>query len=113
MEGFLDGVEMVGIGSQAFDGENVVAVGLDREEQARTHRLAVEEDGAGPAHAMLTPHVGAGEAQVVADKVAEEQSRLDLALVGDAVDADGDGDSLAHAVTSWPAARARACVRVR
>ena len=63
------------------------AVGLDGEQDARAHRLAVEQHGAGAAHPVLAADVGAGEAEVVAQEVREQQARLDLALVGAAVDA--------------------------
>ena len=48
--------------ADALDGRDVGAVGLHREHEARTHRLAVEEDRARAAHAMLAPEVRAGEA---------------------------------------------------
>jgi hypothetical protein len=40
---------------------------------------------------MLTADVRAGEAQLVAQEVAEQQPRLDRSLVSRAVDADLDG----------------------
>ena len=49
-----------------------------------------KQDRAGAAHAVLAADVGAGQAQVVAQEVGEQQARLDLPLVGPAVDRDGD-----------------------
>jgi hypothetical protein len=46
-----------------------VAVGLDGQHQAGAHGLAVEQDGAGTAHAVLAADVGAGEIEVVAEEV--------------------------------------------
>ena len=40
---------------------------------------AVDEDGAGAAHAVLAADVRAGEAELVADEVDEQQARFDLA----------------------------------
>src|SRR3989454_265267 len=51
-EGLLDGMEPLAVG-QAFDGRQHRAVELDREEQAASHRLAVEQHRAGAAHAGL------------------------------------------------------------
>ena len=113
VEGFLDGMQMIGVGGQALDGEDVVAVGLHREEQAGADGLAVEKDGAGAADAMLAAHVGAGQVQVVADEVAEQQAGLHLALIIDAVDAYIDSYQVSHAETSLPRARSNACLRVR
>jgi hypothetical protein len=71
LESLLDRVQVVWR-SQALDGRDLVAVGLYGEHQAGADGLPIKEDGAGPAHPMLTPDVGAGEAKVVAQKVAEQ-----------------------------------------
>src|SRR5438477_392767 len=60
-EGFLHRVQ-IAVGGQAFDGEDIAAVGLDGEHRARLHRLAVEGDGACAADGSLAADVGAGEA---------------------------------------------------
>jgi hypothetical protein len=54
---------------EAFDGRHVVALGLDREHQARPHRRAIEQHGAAPADAVLAADVRAGQAEVVAEVV--------------------------------------------
>ena len=56
-----------------------MSVGLHREHQAGAHRLAVEEDRAGAADAVLAADVRAGQAELVAQEVAQQQARLDLA----------------------------------
>ncbi len=64
----------------------VAAVGLHREDGAGLHRPAVQEDGAGAAVRRVAADVGAGEPQVLADEVDEQQARLDVGLVLLAVD---------------------------
>ena len=66
------------------------AVGLDGEHRAALHGLAVDVDGAGAALARVAPDVGAGEVQVLTDRLDEEPSRLDVELVGRPVDHQGD-----------------------
>src|SRR6266487_1056493 len=73
---------------QPLDGRDVVAIHLDGEHQAGAYRLAVHQHGTGAAHAVLAPDVRAGESQLVAQKVGEEQPRLHRALVAHAVDRD-------------------------
>src|SRR5947208_3134170 len=61
---------------EALDGRQLSAVRLHREHQAGAHRLAVEQHGAGAAHAVLAADVGAGEPQVLAEEVAQDQPVL-------------------------------------
>src|SRR5258705_5450563 len=54
---------------EAFDGRDRSTLGLGREHEARFHRLAVEEDSTGAAHALLASNVGAVELELVAQEV--------------------------------------------
>jgi hypothetical protein len=58
-EGLLDRVELAVVG-EALDGEDVGAASLDGEHEARLDGLAVDDDGAGAADAVLAADVGAG-----------------------------------------------------
>ena len=58
----------------------VRAVGLDREDRAGLRAAAVDEDGAGAALARVAADVRAGEAQVLAQEVDEQQARVDVRL---------------------------------
>src|SRR5262249_51757980 len=51
-------------------------VGLHAEHQAGPDRLAVEQDRARAAHALLAPDVGPGVAKVVAEHVDQGSARL-------------------------------------
>ena len=67
---------------EALDGRQIECpVGLDGEQHARLHGVAVEQHRAGAAVARVAADVGAGELAVVADEVDEQAARLDLALV--------------------------------
>src|SRR5207302_5110212 len=82
----------------ALDSLNLAAVGLCREHQAGAGAVSVEQHGAGAAHTMLAADMGAGEAERMAQEVAEQQPRLDLAPVADAINGDGDRSRCGHAV---------------
>ena len=96
-EGELDRVQVlvsachIPVGRQAFDRGQLVAVHLHREQQARAHCLAVQQNRARAARTLFTADMGAGQSQIVAQEVAQQQSRLNRALVGRAVDGDVDG----------------------
>src|SRR6478752_2771787 len=72
---------------EPFDGLDVAAFGLDRQQQAGADRLAIDLDRARAADALLTADLGAGDAEV-ADEVAQERAGLDRFLVLHAIDAD-------------------------
>src|SRR5207237_6015601 len=94
---------------ESLDGAHLGALGLHREHQAGAHRLAVDQHGAGAAHAVLAAQVRAGEPAVLAQRVGEVAPRLGLDREGFAVDLQGIGD-LAQAFTSRSFCRMRCCV---
>ena len=59
---------------EPLDGGDLVAVHGDREQQAAAHRPAVEQHRAGAADSVLAAHVGAGQAEVVAQRVGQQPS---------------------------------------
>ena len=87
-ERFLQGMQVVW-SSQSLDSEDLVSVSLHGEHQARADRLSIEQDRARSAHAVLAADVCAGQAKVVAQEIAQQQTRLDGPLVLRAVDGDG------------------------
>ena len=68
----------------------VGAVGLDREHRARLDGAAVDVDGARAALAGVAADVGAGQVEVLAERLDEEPSRLDVELVGRPIDDERD-----------------------
>jgi hypothetical protein len=75
----LKGIQFSRRAGEAFDSPQIVAVGLNREHDARSNGLAVEQDGAGAADTVLAADVRAGEPEIVSDEIAEEQAWLDRA----------------------------------
>ena len=86
----LQRMQMFAVGREPLDGRDRVAVGLRREHQAGAHGSAVEDHRAGAADAVLAADMRAGEQQIVAQEIAEQQPRLDAAPVRRAVHRDGD-----------------------
>jgi hypothetical protein len=62
----LDGVQWAARRRQTLDCRHVVALGLDREHQARPNRGAVQQDRAATANTVLATDVRAGQSEVVA-----------------------------------------------
>src|SRR5216683_5764657 len=69
------------IAGKAFDGLHGAVVAGDREHQARARRLAVDEDRAGAAHAVLAAEMGPGQIASLAQKIGQRQTRRNV--VGD------------------------------
>ena len=71
-EAFLQGVQLAVLG-QAFNRRDLRAIGLDGEDGARLGAAAVDEHRAGTALAGVAADVGAGQEQLLAEEVDEEQ----------------------------------------
>ena len=89
---------------EPLDRDDLGAVDLRGEEEARAHGHSVELHRARAADAVLAADVRPGEAEAVSEEVGEEEARLDVLAVATAVDGDVDGDH---------AARSRACATTR
>src|SRR6266487_1980776 len=99
-ETLLDRVEPA-VSFQAFHREHPPAVGHGREHRARLHRQLVHPDHAGAAVRGVAAPVRAGEAELIAQQVDEQQPRLDL--TGEHHIVDGHGDL--HGLPLRPAPR--------
>ena len=88
-ERLLERVEGGAVG-HAFDGLDLATVGLDGEHRARLGAGAIDMDGAGAAVARVAADMRAGQPEVVAQEMDEQESRLDVRLVDGAVDGDRD-----------------------
>ena len=73
------------VAGQRLDGRHGVTVGLRGEEQAGAHRVAIQEDGAGPADAVLAAEVRSREAELLAKEVGERHADGDRPFVQTAV----------------------------
>src|SRR5690606_29115109 len=62
-----------------LDRLDVTALDLDRQHEARAHRLAVDEHRAGAANAVLAADMGAGGADLVTQEVRQQHARFRLA----------------------------------
>src|SRR6266849_2305717 len=80
----------------ALDGFDLLAVGFDREDQARTDHGSVDHDGARAAIAGAAAFLGAGQHQFVAENVKERLLRLAQILVFVAIHGRGDVVFPAH-----------------
>ncbi|GLQ36571.1 hypothetical protein GCM10007908_01910 [Rhizobium albus] len=63
----------------AFDGDDVGALGLCRKDRAGLYRLAVHVDGAGPALGRVATDMRAGQAEILTKEMNEKGASLDLA----------------------------------
>ena len=75
---------------QPLHGGDLRAVGADREQETGADRDAVQQDGAGAAHAVLAAHMGAGQLEVVTDDVGQQPPGRHLDPAGGAVDGQPD-----------------------
>ena len=71
---------------QAFDGDDVAALGFYRALGAAAHGAAIHDDGAGAAHAVLAAYVDAEYAQLLAQEIRQRDSRLRHSAHSPAVD---------------------------
>jgi len=66
------------LGRQAFDGGDVALADVNREHHARIDRRRVQPHSAGRTGAAIADHLGAGQAQVVAQSLRQRGARLNL-----------------------------------
>jgi hypothetical protein len=77
-ESLLQWMQHAIIGGHSFHRGDRGAVGLHREHEARTHRLAVYQYSAGAARTVFAADMGSGQSQILAQCVGERTARLDL-----------------------------------
>ena len=81
---------------KSLNGGKAVSIRLHRKDSARSDRLAVPQHRAAATDTVLAPDVGAREPKFKANKVGEQDSRLDISLMSHTV----NGDSDPHAASS-------------
>ena len=88
-ERLLQGVKGLPV-RQSLHCPDVAAAALHGEQETRSHRFTVDQDGARPADPVLTAEMGARQAAVLANGIGERLPWLNLDLVGDPVDPEID-----------------------
>jgi len=68
-ERLLEGVQVVAIGRQPFDGDDLSFLVRDGQGQAAIDAPTVEQDGAGPTLPVVAALLGAGEAEPLAQRI--------------------------------------------
>src|SRR5437660_1554928 len=74
--------------SQSFDGRHCAAVRLHGKVETGFHHFAVEQHGARAALADHAADVRAGEADILAQKMREQNTRLDVFFIKSSVNSD-------------------------
>jgi tetratricopeptide (TPR) repeat protein len=97
-KGRLERIQRIRCGRQTFDRGDLAAVRLHGEEEARPDRLSIEQHGAGAAYPVLATDVSAGEAELVAEEVAQQQAGFRGAVEVNAVDADVYPNGFGHEI---------------
>ncbi len=97
------------VAAQALDSDDVRALDLNCKGETSTSAPPVDEDGAGPAHAVIAARVGTDEPERIAEKVDERGARFHLP--GDGFTVDGAIDLVA--AQAEPRARAAAVTTAR
>src|SRR5437016_5082650 len=82
-------MQLVTLG-QAFHSEKLGAVRLHGKHNAGTYRLTAHENRASAAYSVLAAQMGAGEIQLLAQKVRQRHSDLHQAFIGPSIDRDFD-----------------------
>src|SRR5262245_52901141 len=90
-ERLLDRVELAVL-FESFDGPNLLALRLDGQRRAGIDRLAVHDHRAGAASGAVADPLGAGDVQIVAQRVEQRDARFDAHLLRGAVDVECDVD---------------------
>ena len=97
--------EDIGARRDAFDGKDLVPIGLHRQHQARPRRMSVEQNGAGAAYAMLAAEMRAGQAKLVPQEIRKRDADRRRLLVAFAVDRQSDLADSRHVSVLWQYAR--------
>jgi hypothetical protein len=113
LERFLQGMELAVGRGESLDGRDGRTLRLDRKREARASGLAVDENRAATADAVLAADVRARETEGMAQDIGEKPSCLDVNLVGDRVDGQLDASALARLQGHYDPSRAYAFAAAR
>src|SRR5262249_16783997 len=89
-------MEVAVLGGKSLDGMQFGTVRLNGKHNTGARGLAVEVDGASPAHAMLAANMSAGEAQILTQEIDQELARLTSSFVARAIHSQVDCYRFGH-----------------
>ena len=99
----LDRMKLIRAGRQTFHGGDAMSIRLDRKDQTRARRLAIEQDRTCAADPVLAAHVCTRQPQLMAQEVAEQEAWLHVTGVIFFVDSNSDRYGLCHSGFASPA----------
>src|ERR1035441_3777440 len=76
----------------ALDGLDVFALGVDSQNRAAIYGFAVNDDGTGAAGGPVAHPLGAGQFQLIAQRIEQRDARLQVEGLRFAIDLERDGD---------------------
>ena len=80
--------------ANAFDRDNLRAVGLGGKEQTGAHRPAVEHNRASAAYAVLAADMGSDQTEIMTQKVHQRAARFDGRRAAHSIDRNGNRNLL-------------------
>src|SRR5712692_9143244 len=101
-ERLLEGMQVVAIGRQALDGDDLGVLVGDGEGQAARDAPPIQQDGAGPALPVVAALLGAGESEMFAQRIQQRRAGIDGEPVGRPVHLQSDFKVHSVCVSSSP-----------
>ena len=89
------------VAGQPFNGRDLAPLALGRQQQAREHRLAIDQHGACAALAQLAAVLGAGELQIFSQHLEQRLVAVGQHIGGFAVDRAGEADLHDRDLSFW------------
>lgn len=87
------------ISGKTLNGQDPTAVSLNRKQQTRLYRFAIEQHGTCSAHAMFASDVRAGQTHIIPQEINQQSSRLYFSLVIDIIDANANFFEVRHSLS--------------
>jgi hypothetical protein len=71
-------VQLAVSGGETFDGGYLRSIRLRGENRARLDRIAIDQDRAGAALPGIAANVGASQAEIIANEIDQQRTRIDV-----------------------------------
>jgi len=98
--GLLNGMKSFGRRCDSFDRLDGAARGLHREYQTRSHRKAINENGARSANAVFAPDMRSGQPKLMTKEIGKVHATFGRCRMDTSVDIQGYGVEVSHAAHS-------------